>query len=170
MPRHRWRDCSSRIRSRLTISACFSMSCFVSGLDFRTGSAAGFFARQNVLTEHTSHFGFRATQISAPRSRSAELKVAAPDFGRRLAACCQSVFRPASESIDSRKLKSRAKTRPVFASMIGTDCLKAKLATACAVYFPMPESCRICSMPRGKAPPCRSITAFAVAWRFRARA
>ena len=170
MPRQRWRDCSSRIRPRLMISACVSMSRFVWGLEFFTGSAAGFFARQNALTGQISHFGFRATQMSAPRSRSAELKVAASDFGRRLAACCHSVRRPRSESIDSRKLKSRAKTRPVFASTIGTDCLKAKLATACAVYFPMPESCRICSVRCGKFPPCRSITAFAVAWRFRARA
>src|SRR4029077_17670413 len=102
-------------------NACVSMSRFVSGLDFRTGSAAGFLAQQNALTGHTSHFGFRATQMSAPRSRSAELNVLASDFGRRLAACCQSIFRPASESIDSRKLKSRAKTRPVFASTIGSD-------------------------------------------------
>src|SRR5262249_7310922 len=108
-------------RPCLTINACVSMSCFILGLDLRAGSAAGFFAWQNALTGHTSHFGFRRTQMSAPRSRSAELKVAASDFGRRHAAYCQSVFRPASESIDSRKLKSRAKTRPVFASTMGTD-------------------------------------------------
>src|SRR5262245_44815891 len=97
------------------------MSCFILGLDLRAGSAAGFFARQNALTGHTSHFGFRSTQISAPRSRRAELKVAASDFGIRRVACCQSVLRPGSESIDSRKLKSRAKTRAVFVSTIGTD-------------------------------------------------
>src|SRR5215510_5949522 len=97
------------------------MSCFILGLDFRTGSADGFLAQQNALTGHTWHLGFRATQISAPRSRSAELKVAASDFGRRLFPCCQSFFRPASKSIDSRKLKSRAKTRAVLASTIGTD-------------------------------------------------
>src|SRR5215510_16294545 len=97
------------------------MSCFILGLDFRTGSADGFLARQNALTGHTWHLGFRATQISAPRSRSAELKVAASDFGRRLVAYCHSVRRPRSESIDLRKLKSRAKTRAVFASTIGTD-------------------------------------------------
>src|SRR4030095_14051086 len=121
MPRQRWRDCSSRIRPHLTINACVSMSRLVWGLELLAGSAAGFFARQNALTGHKLHFGFRATQISAPRSRSAELKIAASDFGRRLAACCQSVFRLASESIDSRKLKSRAKTRAVLASTIGTD-------------------------------------------------
>src|SRR5215471_17215580 len=97
------------------------MTRIVSGLDFRTGSAAGFFARQNTLTGHRLHFGLRATQTSAPRSRSAELRVAASDFGRRLAPSCQSVFRPALESIDSRKLKRRAETRAVFASTIGTD-------------------------------------------------
>src|SRR5437762_12756454 len=97
------------------------MSCFVSGLDFLTGISVGFFAQQKALTGQTSHFGFRATQMSAPRSRSAELKVAASDFGRRLAARCQRVRRPASDAIDLRKLKRRAKTRPVFASTIGTD-------------------------------------------------
>ena len=170
MPRHRWVDCSSRIRPCLTISACTSMTRLVSRLDFRTGSAAGFFARQNALTGHTWHFGFRTTQTSAPRSRRAELKIAAADFGRILAARCQSVFRPEPESIDSCKLKSRAKTRPVLASTIGTDSLKAKLPTACAVYLPMPGSCCICSTSRGKFPPYLFITVFAVAWRFRARA
>src|SRR5215468_2084653 len=121
IPRQRRFDFSSRIRPRLTIKACISMSRFVLGLEFLTGIAAGFFARQNALTEHTSHFGFRATQMSAPRSRSAELKVAASDFGRRLVAYCHSVRRPRSESIDLRKLKSRAKTRAVFASTILTD-------------------------------------------------
>jgi hypothetical protein len=97
------------------------MSCFVLGLELFTGSAAGFFARQNSLTGHIVHFGARATQMSAPRSSNAELKIAASNFGARLAACFQSFFRPRSESIDSRKLKSRAKTRAVFASTIGTD-------------------------------------------------
>ena len=170
MPRQRWRDCSSRIRPRLMINACISMSRLVSGRDFLIGSAAGCFARQKFLTAHTSHLGFRGMQMSAPKSRSAELKVAASVFGRTLAACCQSRRRPRLESIDSRKSKSRAKTRPVFASTIGTGSSKAKLATACAVYFPIPESCRICSTRRGNFPSCRFITVFAVAWRFRARA
>src|SRR4030095_17179929 len=94
---------------------------FVLSLEFLIGSPAGFFARQRFSTGHTSHFGFRATQIAAPRSRRAELKVAPSDFGRRRFAWCQSFRRPASEWIDSRKLKSPPQTRPVFASTIGTD-------------------------------------------------
>src|SRR5690242_12734589 len=94
---------------------------FVGGRDFFTVSAAGFCARQKALTGQALHFGFRATQMSAPRSSNAELKVAAPDFGRRLAAFCQRMRRPELELIDLRKLKSRARTRPVFASTIGTD-------------------------------------------------
>src|SRR5439155_23764892 len=120
MPRQRWLDCWSRTRPRLTIRACVSVSCFVCGLDFLTGSAAGFFARQNAFTGQRWHFGFRVTQISAPRSRSAELKVRASDFVR-LAAYRQSVFLAGPESMDFRKLKSRAKTRAVFASTIEAD-------------------------------------------------
>src|SRR5690242_16757714 len=113
---------------------------------------AGSFARQNALTGHSSHLGFRATQTSAPRSRSAELKVEALDFGRRLAAYRQRIFRPTAESMDWRKLKSLAKTRAVLASTIGTVRLNAKLATACAVYLPIPGSRRICSIERGERP------------------
>lgn len=163
IPRQRRRDCSSRIRLRLTISACVSMSRFVSGLDFRTGSAAGFLARQNAFTGQTRHFGFRATQISAPRSSNAELKIAASHCPRRFAECCQSVFRPAPESMDCLRLKSRAKTRAVFASTMGTDCLKAKLAIACAEYFPMPGSRCISSTERGKRPWCCSSSTLAEA-------
>src|SRR5439155_26536129 len=129
---------------RLTIRAWVSMSSLVLRLDFLTGRAAGSFARQNALTGHRPHFGFRATQITAPRSRSAELKVEASDFGRRVAACCQRIFRATAESMDSRKLKSRAKTRAMLASTIGTVRLNAKVATACAVYLPIPGSRRIC--------------------------
>src|SRR5215831_9375730 len=111
------------------------MSRLASRLGLLTGSAAGLVARQNALTGHRLHFGFRATQTSAPRSRSAELKVEAPDFGRRLAACCQRIFRPTAESMDWRKLKSRAKTRAVLASTIGTGRWNAKLATAWEVYL-----------------------------------
>src|SRR5206468_4512564 len=102
-------------------------------LDFLTGSVTGFCAWQNALTGQRSHFGFRGTQMSAPRSRSAELNARLPDIGQRFAARCQSVFRPATESIDLRELNTLAKTRAVFVSTIGTDWLKAKLPTACAV-------------------------------------
>src|SRR6266496_923059 len=97
------------------------MSRFVRGRDFLTGRACGFFARQNVFTGQMPHLGWRATQTSAPRSMSAELKIEAFDFGTSIAAYCQSVCRPGLESIDSQKSNSRVKTRVVFNSTMGTD-------------------------------------------------
>ena len=163
MPRQRCSDRSSRIRPRLTISACLSTRRFVCRRGVLAGSAVGLFARQNAITGHTPHLGLRATQTSAPRSRSAELKADDFAFGTRLAAYCQSIFRPALESIGSPMLNSLARTRLEFASTIGRGRPSAKLATACAVYTPMPGSCCICSMFRGNFPWYRFITIFAVA-------
>ena len=163
MPRHRVDDCSSRILPQLTTNACFSTSRFVRDRDFLTGRVCGFLAAQNFFTGQMPHLGWRGTQTSAPRSISAELKIEALDSGTSIAAYCQSVCRPTSESMGLRKSNNRVKTRAVLASTIGTDLLKAKLATACAVYFPIPGSCCICSTNRGKRPRYRSTTALAVA-------
>src|SRR5213596_2268286 len=96
------------------------MSRFVRGRDFLTGRIRGFFARQNVFTGQMPHLGWRATQTSAPRSMSAELYIEALDFGTSLAAYCQRVCRPRSESIDSGKSNNRVKTRAVLASTMGS--------------------------------------------------
>src|SRR5882724_6260701 len=65
--------------------------------------------------------------------------------------------------IERRKSKIRARTRALLASTIGAGWSNAKLATAWAVYFPIPGSCCISSTDRGKRSPYRFTTAIAVA-------
>jgi len=138
-------------------------------LDFLIGSFSGFFVRQNFFTGQRSHFGLCGKQTSAPKSISAELKRAALRFGTSRVAFFHSFSRPIVESIEPRMLNSRASTRELFASTIGTGLLKAKVATAFAVHRPTPGSLRIAAMSRGKTPPYRACMIFAAAWRFRAR-
>jgi len=154
---------SRRILLRLTTKAWFSVSCFVGGRVFLTGRISGFVARQNFLTGQIQHLGLRGRQIRAPRSTSAELKRAVPCSVMSCLARFQRNSRPAILSIGVCTLKMRAKTRAVLASTIGTDWSNAKLATAWAVYFPMPGNWRICSIDFGKRAPCRSTIVFAVA-------
>src|SRR5438552_35203 len=102
IPRQRLDELTSKILSPRATSACFSTSRLTCGRARLFGNDSGFFARQNLFTGQMQHFGFRGRQTSAPRSRSAELKIAADLFGTSVAACCQILFRPAVESIGSR--------------------------------------------------------------------
>lgn len=143
IPRQRLLERSRRILFCLTTKAWFSVSCFVRGRAFFSGRISGFGARQKFLTGQIQHLGLRGRQIRAPRSTSAELKRAARRLGTSCLARFQRISRPMVLSIGACKSKMRAKTRAVLASTIGTDRWNAKLATAWAVYFPIPGSCCI---------------------------
>src|SRR5205814_1048725 len=70
MPRQRADDCSSRTLPLLTTNACLSISRFVRGLDFLTGSAPGFFARQNFFTgqRRANYESQRRFRAKSPRA------------------------------------------------------------------------------------------------------
>src|ERR1700682_2154028 len=132
MPHQRPEDCSSKIRFCFRAKAWVSMRRRVAGRAFLTGSVSGLVARQKVFTGQMAQRGC-GRQTNAPRSINAELKTPDARFGINRAAELQSLSRPVAESTGALILNSRARTRPVFASTMGTGRSNAKVAMACAV-------------------------------------
>src|ERR1700746_2770711 len=117
------------------------------------GIFCGFQARQWVLTGQRSQAGARGLQIKAPSSINAELNVPGSGPATNLSASSQSTLLPGSRSIGISRPVRRAKTRVTLASRMGAGKLNAKLATAPAVYRPIPGNCRRDLTSQGNLPP-----------------
>src|SRR5690606_115654 len=121
-------------------------------------------------TGQSTQRGVRAVHTRAPSSMTATAQRAAVggSRGRRLSARFTSAFVCDLGGYSSPEI-SRARTRRTLVSRTACRCPNAKLATAAAVYAPMPGGARRSAWDEGTSPPCRSVMARAVSWRRSAR-
>ncbi len=109
------------------------------------------------------HCGLAAVQTRAPSSITATDQRAATAGSS--GSSDSASFRSAADALtggSSCPLISRASTRRTFVSSTACRWPNAKLATAAAVYGPIPGRASNAVTDAGTAPPCRSTSAWAV--------
>ena len=156
LPRGETATCTSQVRvgtgRRLRLSG-------------RSAAVPAARARQPAASGHAPHFGDRGVHTVAPNSIIASLK----SPGR--AVSISSAARPRTCAREgSGRSNSRATTRRTLPSTAGTASPKAMLATAAAVYGPIPGRARRPAADEGNTPPCSSRTCRAHRCALRARA
>jgi hypothetical protein len=163
------RFCCNKIippfNARKWYSVFFSIFCRALFL----GSDSGCVAAQKERTGQITQSGLRGEQTVAPSSIKAEFKSRGLGPWTYRDAKSQMTRRPGVWSTASSRFRRRLRALSMFASTIGAGRLKAKLATAPAVYLPMPGSFVNSSTLDGNSSLHSATMIFAHLWRFLAR-